>query len=168
MSNDPLESVFNQDTGLTAEEQLEAIAEQATQVDPDLMDMLARLEVLAARRRKDPALEAEYERLRNAASAIINDTGPRWFLDEDGHKRIAYRQAPMNVDVELDELVRQVAEGEIDVDLDTVAPRKVNKEELKKAVATGRIPAAKFLRMATLREGTAFVRFSSDEQNDDG
>ena len=155
---------------LTAEELFEAMERDATPAEADLEDKLLRLDAMAAQRRKDPDLEKRYEALRDEVAEELKATGPRYYLDEHGLKRYAFRVAPEKVEVDVEELVRQVEAGEIEVDLDKVAPRKVDAEQLKRAVAKGSrpanrgkpgvIPPEKFLKMARRKPGTAHVRFS--------
>jgi microcystin degradation protein MlrC len=152
------------DSGLSMEDQLDAIREEAAELaDTDIAARLNRLDELAAARRKNPAIEREYETLRAEMSAWLKEAGPVIYLDAHGNKRIAYRVAPTGVEVNVEELVKAVEAGEAKVDLDVVAPRRVNAEELKKAVATKRIPPKVFLKMAKLQDKTPHVRFTDPD-----
>lgn len=154
-------SAPDHDSGLTNEELMEAIYEEATELEsPDVLDKLARLDELAALRRPNKALEAEYEALRDEMAAYLKTSGPVYYLDKDHAKRFAWPVEPESLVVDVDLLVELAEEGKIDVDIDTVAPRKVNAEQLKKAVAKKKIPPREFLRIARLKKGTAHVRFS--------
>lgn len=131
------------DSELTAEEFFEAMQAEAQEADPDLEDRLKALDSIAAQRRKDPDLEARYEQLRDELQAELKETGPRYYLDEHGLKRYAYRVAPEKLAIDVDDLVAMVEAGEIDVDLDKVAPRKIDGEQMKRAIRKGSVAAAK-------------------------
>lgn len=150
--------------GMTAEEYMEAMREAATELQaPDIQDKLARLDELAGLRRKNPRIEAEYESLRDELAEYLHDTGPVYYLDRDHAKRYAWPVEPESLIVDIAKLIELYEAGDIDVDIDRVAPRKVNNEELKKAVAKKKIPPREFLKIARLEKGTAHVRFSDPQ-----
>lgn len=153
------------------------IMEQALPADRDTEGRLNYLHGLALRRRKDPDLEARYERERESLAEQLKAEGPRYFLDSDGVKRYAYRVQPESLEVDVDEFVAAHERGEMpEVDLDKVMPRSPNREALRRAIASrskvhlrpdgrkdGKIPAAIVAKTMRYVPGTAQVRFASEE-----
>jgi len=139
-------------------DELEAMAQQAS---PDIEAMLVQLDRLAALRRKDPEVERRYEQLRDELAGILGEEGPRFYLDDKGVKRVAYRVQPEKIQVDIAKLNEMAANGEIDEELlERVAPRKADLEALRSAVAAGRMTSAQLLKVARMSKGTAHVRFS--------
>jgi hypothetical protein len=154
------------DDSMSSEEFADAMREQAVELGTEEMDIqtkLARLDELAELRRKDPRIEKEYELLRNELVSYLNEAGPVYYLDNNHAKRFAWPVQPEKLIVDVEKLVEMADAGEIDVDLDKVAPRRVDTEELKAAVAKKKIPPREFLKMARLEPGTGHVRFSDPQ-----
>jgi len=143
------------------ERQLAQMQKQALPADADTEAALAQLQALIMRRRKDPEIEARYEQLRDALVDQLKAEGPRYYLDEEGNKRYAYVVQPEPVEVDMDELLALYEAGELPQSLmDKIAPRKVDKEALRRAVSKGQITRAQFTKVAKLVKGTAHVSFS--------
>lgn len=96
-----------------------------------------------------------YKELRDEAVSHL-DMGPRYFLDDDGVKTIAVRQQSMRTVVDLDVLMAAIKDEDL---LDQIAPRKLDAEGYKRAVATGKIPDALFVKATKLVPSAAFVKF---------
>lgn len=130
----------------------------------DTEDELLWLERLQAKRRKDPAVEREYERLRDSLAARLEKEGPRYYIDNEGIKRYAYAVVPEPVEVDVDLLIEAELEREITYEtLDAVAPRKVDKEAFRRAVAAERIPKKVLVKVATVTRGTAYVKTATPD-----
>jgi hypothetical protein len=150
------------------QEELDTIIEAAQEARGDLLADLAALQRLAAQRRRDPVLEARYERLRARVKDALNEQGPRIYLDEDGNKQLAYPVNPTTVSADVEELVALVKAGRLPgVDLDKVFPRTVDTEELRKVIASKKIPTAVVAKHVHLRPLNAgHVGFKSLEEED--
>lgn len=143
--------------------QIEASAQPA---EGDTEAMLRELDELASRRRPNKALEKRYEILRNTLAARLEQEGPRYYLDSNGIKRYAYASVPEPIDVDVPALVDLDESGQLKRGvLDTVAPRKVDKEEYRMAVARGDITQEQFLATSTLGRGTPRVLFSNPDDD---
>lgn len=143
------------------EEHLARLAAEATHADRDTEDQLVELFEIVISRREDPAEKRRYEGKRDEMVQVLAEHGPRYFIDAEGNKRYAYVVAPESVEVDLDELEAAHAEGKIsDQTLEDVAPRKIDKEEFRKAVSRGDIDPATFVRVATIVQKTRHVGFS--------
>lgn len=145
----------------TKEEREAEIVRNASPADRDTEIRLAELHELVVARRKDPERETRYERERDALAADLLEHGPRYFIDENGDKRYAYAVQPEPVEVDMDELMAMYEDGELSTEvMDQIAPRRVDKEGLRRVVSRKKITPAQFTRFAKLRKGTAFVQFS--------
>lgn len=131
----------------------------------DTETRLLELQNMQAKRRKDPQLERRYEMLRDELAAQLKAEGPRYYIDNDGVKRYAFTVTPEPVDVDLDGLIQAELDQEISYEtLDQVAPRKVDKEAFRRAVATERIPKALLLKIAKIVPGTAYVKTATPDE----
>lgn len=135
-----------------------ATFEKASAADDDLEVVLSELERIQGERgrwtSKKGDMYLEYERLRQRATEMLGDDGPRYFLDLDGSKMVATKSQaePVDIDPEiLDHLPADV--------VDYVAPRKIDKEKFKRAMAQRRVPAKLFVRFASVKQNAPFVRF---------
>lgn len=138
---------------------------EAEPAGTDLERVLEDLHSLQALRRKNPIVEARYENLRKIATTLLNEGGPRWYLDIDGVKRFAYVVTPETIVVEVADVVALRDEGVItDEELDRVAPRKVKNDEFKRLMALGRIPKDRAKKIARIVPKTSYVGFSGDEE----
>ena len=135
------------------------------------IDTEARLAELLARKRdidvpKDD--QAAYERLRDELTPQLLREGPRYFIDYDGVKRVAYAVQPEPVDVDLPNLKALVAAGKLtEADLERLAPRKVDKEVFRRYLATEKISPHDALKVARITKGTAYVKFVTPDLDDD-
>lgn len=156
-----------------SEEDLNKVQQMMRDARPaegDTEQMLLDLDMLARRRRPDPYIEEQYEALRDVLTARLSKEGPRYFIDVDGEKRYAYAVVPEPIEVDVDEVIALHDEGEISTELlDRIAPRKIDAEQFKLAVARGSNPNSRkpgitqeqLLRVARKRRGTGHVRFAS-------
>ncbi len=148
--------------------QLQArVTKEATRADVDTEVRLARLAELAEIRREKPDIKTEYEVLRDELAAQIEAEGSRIFIGPDGEKYVAYVVSPEPIEVDVAELEAMDETGKIPVGLiDKVAPRKVDKEAFRRAVAKEEITKPQFLRVAKTTKGTAFVKFLPIDPDD--
>lgn len=138
-----------------------AMEASAIPADVDTEELLMRLETIQDARRKDPVLEARYEELRDRLVAVIAERGPRYYLDAHGNKRFAYVVAPELVDVDVALLIQMHEEGEVSTALlNEVAPRKIDKDSYRRAVARKKFTNAQVAKLSRLRPGTAHVAFT--------
>lgn len=124
--------------------------------------MLRELHDIAEHKRKYAAGEGQrhYEQLRDAAAKALED-GNRYFLDEHHNKWFAVRVQSRPVVVSLEALQHLLIDRpEL---LDQVAPRKVNMEAFRAAVATERIGTDELVRVAHIGRSKPFIRFYPDE-----
>lgn len=143
------------------EDHLAKVAAVATEADMDTELALDGLFSMVIQRREDPDLKVQYELTRDELVARLKEDGPRYFLASDGTKRYAYVVQPEQIEVDMDELMAAVKDGSISQEvLDKIAPRKVDKDALRRAVAKKQIDAATFVRIAELVKKTAHVGFS--------
>lgn len=153
-----------EDPGLIAKRA--AIAKDA---DGDTEDRLVQLESLQTRRRADPELEARYERLRNDVARQLGDEGARWFLDDDGNKRLAFVVRPETTVLDVQTAIELHAEGLISSEmLDMIAPRKQSLEGIRRAVTAkegspSRLSAKQVRQLLRFNPGTPYVRFADPE-----
>jgi hypothetical protein len=144
-----------------AERRLEELKATSTKADADTEELLVHLEEIQARRRKDPALEREYEDLRATLVARLKEGGPRYYLDNMGLKKYAYLVEPEPVEIDVAALCALDEEGKLKAGvLDAVAPRKADKEAFRRAVGRGDITREQFLATAKVTKGTPYVRHS--------
>lgn len=140
---------------------------EAKPADPDTEIQLMKLADMAASRRKNPDLEKRYEALRELLATQLTKEGPRYFLGEDGIKRYAYAVTPEPVEVSEEKLMELDEAGKLKAGvLEKVAPRKVDKDAFRRAVANGSITREQFLEVAELTQGTKFVKFSDPIDNE--
>lgn len=134
----------------------ELIAEAQPAENKDTEEMLRELEQLAAVRSRWTSgdYNEEYERLRDEAAFRLRE-GNRIFVDSNGVKTVAIRQTARGIEVDLNKLRDRVGPAL----LDKVAPRKIDPEAFKRAVATGKITPGTFLEVATFKPRTPYVRF---------
>lgn len=151
------------------ESKIQAMMAAAEPADWDTEHKLVALQDMQDRRRKDPVLEAEYERLRDELADQIAIEGPRYYIDKDNIKRYAYVIQPEPIEVDVKALIKAAEDGEISqATLEEVAPRKVDKAAFTRAAARGSnprsrkpgIPPAVFVRVARKVKGTAYIGFS--------
>lgn len=146
------------------QEALEAVAVEA---DPDTEEALLRLFKMQERRRKDPVLEAEYERARNNLARRVHDEGPRWFMDDTGTKWLAYEVAPEATVLDIEEAKAMVERGELDEKvLDEVAPRKQSATGMHSAIASGRLTQHHVRTLISYEPKTRYVGFSAPLEGD--
>jgi hypothetical protein len=152
---------MTEETREQAEEARRELEAKATPADKDTEQKLRELDRMVISRRKDPEREREYERLRDEMAAQLAEEGPRYYIDDDGVKRYAFTVQPEPVEVDVDGLLAMYEEGTLSREvLDAVAPRKVDKEQFRRATAGGKITQAQLLKVAKIRKGTAHVKFS--------
>jgi hypothetical protein len=137
--------------------ELEATAQPA---DMDTEELLNRLQPLQAQRSYYSNGEGNklYEKLRDEAAERLEETGPRYYVGEDGVKRYAVRQQSHPLEVSVSELIAEYGEDNPEL-LDRIAPRKVDRDQFKRAVATGKVSAEVLLRVARFKHSKPFVRF---------
>ena len=127
----------------------------------DLLDRKNEITVPAERK-------ADYEELRDALTPQLLREGPRYFVDHQGVKRVAYAVQPEPVDVYVRGLEALVAAGKLtEADLDKVAPRKPDKEVFRRYLSTGKIEPSDALKVASISKGTAYVKFVTLDLDDD-
>lgn len=149
---------MTQPTADEIQAQMEAAAEVA---DPDTEDKLNQLIAMQVKRRKDPDLEARYERLRDDLAAQLKREGPRWIETDDGSKLIAYPVSPEKTELDVEEAILMYEEGEIDkATLDLIAPRAQSLEGIRTAIGKGWLTPSQIRRLLTFRPGTAYVKFA--------
>jgi hypothetical protein len=147
---------------------LERLEETASAASADLEDKLSQLKTLTEARRKDPQVERQYLAIRDGIVRILQEHGPRYFLDSFGRKHYAYAISPEPLIVDVAVLEAMVEAGELSEEvLDEVAPRKVVAEAFKRACNAGRITDAQLLDSAHKEKGTAYVGYA-DPDRDDG
>lgn len=145
----------------TKEEHLAHLAKVAQPANLDLEVELLKLHERVLARREDPEKKRAYEEARDKLLKLLQDEGPRYFIDSEGHKRYAYPVKPEQVEVDMDELLVAYAKGEISsATYDRVAPRRIDRDALRRAVSVGDIAPAVFARIATLVPKTGHVGFS--------
>ena len=139
----------------------------AIEADYSTHHQLMQLDEMAGGRRKDPALEARYEKLRDYLADQLGKTGPRYYIDNYGQKRYAYAVQPEKVEVNLVALTALYDDGKITLEtFDRAAPRRVDQDRFKQEAAAGRITSAQLTKIAKFRKGTAHVRFSDPIQEE--
>jgi hypothetical protein len=144
------------------------LAAEAGPVDADTETKMARLEELQSARRKDPKIEAEYKALRDELAAQIEKEGPRYFVAEDGSKMYAYAIVPEPVEVSISKLEAMDEAGDIPAGLiERVAPRHLNADEFKNALAKKELTRDQILEVTTLGKGTAYLKFVKADGGDD-
>lgn len=145
----------------------------ATPADPDTEERLLRFHKVVISRRKDPVAEAEYEAERDALAAQLKKEGPRYFIDDFGAKRYAYAVNPEGVEVDVAAIIALHDAGEIDDELfERLAPRAIDKDQLRTAIARGANPRARkpgitpaqVARIARIVPRTSYVGFSEDQE----
>jgi hypothetical protein len=139
----------------------EAALAAAELAEGDTEEKLAELHDLQTRRgywHGSGAGNKRYETLRDELTSPLED-GPRYFVDDDGVKRVAVRQQQEPVDVDGDALEQEI--GDDEALLDAVMPRKVDKTAFKHAVQDGRISSDVLVKVARIRRNKPFVRFLS-------
>lgn len=147
---------------------MDEIIATATPADEDLEDKLARLEAMVLARREDPALKREYEALRDELAALLKEHGPRFLIGADGTKEYAYPVAPEIIVPDLGVLAGMAKRGEIDDETwESIAPRKVDKDALRSAIAAKRLTNAQVVAAVKFKPGTAYVKFAKPEGHDD-
>lgn len=140
------------------------LIKEATPAGPDTEETLASLaRVQGARGRwnKTGDLYEVYTRLRDQATDALVD-GPRYFIDADGVKRYAVRLQAEPVEVDEELLAQEVSPAV----LAEVAPRKVDKDLFKRAVAAGRIKPATLLKVAKVKPSAPYVKFYTADASD--
>lgn len=143
---------------ISAFQEMEA---KATKAPEDVEAALVRLDYLADYRRKDPAIEAEYETLRNKLAKLLGAEGPRYYLDLDGVKRYAYVVAPEPVEIDVAALIAMNKAGELsDEILEKIAPRKADKDAYRREATARRLTRKQIVDSSKVTKGTAHVRFS--------
>lgn len=135
------------------------MVEAALPADPDLVEDLMNLRVIAAALRPDPELKARYEAMRDELVARVKGK-PRFFIDEQGQRVYAHAQIPARLIVD----TRLLEDAEMDNKLsyevlDEVAPRKVDMPAFRRAIAAGRVPDDVLVTAASMVDGTGYVRF---------
>lgn len=142
----------------------ELIAEAVAAIE-DTEELLAKLERVQGERglwtSDNGAHNLEYLALRDAA-AVVLESGPRYFIDADGAKRVAVRQQSEPIDIDL--AILSEIPPEI---IDKVAPRKIDTEAFKRNVANGKIPAKAFVKHSKIRHVDPHVRFILADDADD-
>lgn len=147
----------------------EALMAAGTQAPPDTEEKLARLHELQARLRVDPRLKAEYEALRNELVRELATTGPRWFLDGEGHKHLAHPVEPEETVLDVELAIALAKQGKIDpATLDLIAPRKQNLEGLRKAITKKRLTNRQIADLVSFRPKTGHVGYLDPESGADG
>ena len=140
----------------------------AGEAGPDTEAKLADLLDAQGRVTVPPERKDAYEELRDALTPQLLREGPRYFVDHDGVKRVAYAVQPEPVDVYVAGLKALVANGKLTVeDLDKIAPRKVDKEVFRRYLATEKIAPHDALKVARISKGTAYVKFVTPDLDDD-
>lgn len=149
---------MTQEEDLSKVKEMQAAAEKAP---PDMEALIRRLDNLAAARRPDPALEREYEHLRDLLTKILAKEGPRYYLDSAGVKRYAFAVVPEPVEINLPKLIAMAKAGQIsDELLEKLAPRKVDKDAYRRAGNTGKLTKAQVAATSKFVKGTGHVKFS--------
>lgn len=150
------------------ETKLEEVKAQAYLADQSTEDQLYELAQLMAARRKDPTIESRYEVLRNTLAAQILEEGPRYFVDDDGHKRYAWAVQPEPIQIDMSELTELFESGKLTYEqYEEAAPRKADKTAIRRFVANQTIETEDLIKIASLSKGTAFVRISDPVINED-
>lgn len=145
----------------------------AVPADGDTEDRLVQLEAMQAKRRKDADLEARYEQLRNQVARQLGDEGARWFLDDEGNKRMAFVVRPEGTTLDVDTAVALYEEGLISREmLDLIAPRKQNLDGIRKALTSPagsgtRLTPTQVRQLLSFDKKTPYVRFVDPEGSDD-
>lgn len=141
---------------------------EAQQSDEDTENRLADLLELKGKLDKPAELKKDYEDLRDALAPQLLAEGPRYFLDNESVKRVAYAVQPEPVDVDVDELEKLVKAGKLtQADLDRLAPRKPDKEQFRRYLAQDRITPQDAVKVARITKGTAYVKFITPDLDDD-
>ena len=152
---------MSQDQEREEQDRLQAIA---TPAEDDLEFKLARLDMMMAARRKDPALERRYEVLRDEVVAYLREHGPRYYLDSEGFKHYAWAVVPEKVIINVGKMVEAVEAGELDPGvLAECAPRKANAEAFRRACQLERLTQAQIVDFTKVEEATGHVKTSAPE-----
>lgn len=149
--------------GDTQQEVRELIAE-AVEAEPDTEDLiaeLARVQGEKGRWGKTGDRYKQYVQLREEVTDALVD-GPRYFIDHDGVKQVAVRLQAEPVEVDVDLLAQEIDESV----LADIAPRKVDKDRFKAAVAAGRIKPAVLLKVARIKPSAPYVKFYQADPGD--
>lgn len=141
------------------------IIQEAVAAIEDTEELLTKLERVQGERglwtSDNGVHNLEYLALRDAA-AVALESGPRYFIDADGAKRVAVRQ--QSEPVEIDLAILSEIPPEI---IDKVAPRRIDAEAFKRNVANGKIPAKAFVKHSRIKYVEPHVRFILADDADD-
>lgn len=147
-----------------AEEEMEA----ATEVSGDLLDKIVVLDRMVRERRENPEARKRYEQLRDEVMKALESQGSRYYVDELGHKRIAYAVRPEGLWVDIEGLIEAWVDGRLPaLDIDTLFPRKADLDRVRAAVATEAIPPWAVVRYLKIYPKTGHVAFMSDAPGED-
>lgn len=143
------------------DDDFDKIRDAATEASGDLLEDIVRLQRLADAQRPDRALKQRYEALRDHVTAELAKSGPRYFLDDDGNKRYAFAVLPESVVPDIEEIVELAEEGKLPkLDIEKVFPRKVDTEELRRALAKRQIPKEVVAKHIHIVPKTGHTRFA--------
>lgn len=133
----------------------EQVLEQAQPAESDLEKMLEQYHQMSGAYREPAEHKAQREELRNRIADILAAEGPRYWLDQDGHKQYAWQTTPETVDLDIELLAELDENGLIPPDvLDEVAPRQISRPGLRDAINTGRLTPEQVKKVATVRPQT--------------
>lgn len=134
----------------------------------DLEDMLAEYEELVENARENKENKTRREELRDLIGQRLNEEGPRYYVSPSGQKHVAWSTTPETVELDVEKVLKMDEEGAIPFDLiDKIAPRQVNREGLRTAIATGAMTPEQVREAVTLRPQTTRV-YSRSLDDDDG
>lgn len=146
---------------MSVDDELDKIRDKAVEASGDLLDDIRRLEDLAAARRPDPDREREYEALRDSVTKRLVESGPRYYLDSNGVKRFAYAVQPEEVECDVEEIVELHGQGKLPLlDVEKVFPRKVDKEQLRRALSKKQLPRDVVVKHIRLKKRTGHTRWA--------
>ena len=126
-------------------------------------DRAREFERLRQIRDEKAALTREENDLKEDLVPYIRDVGSYLYVDEHGHKRMAYFSDSEFTILDIDEFMACVEEGLVSESLlELIAPRKTDTDALKHAMESHRLPKEVIRRCITIEHARETVRYKEE------
>lgn len=148
----------------------EEVRAAAAPADDDLEKMLVEYDSMRSAYSEPKDHKERREQLRDKITALLASDGPRIYLDSSGSKSYAWQTTPESVDLDVEELIEQVEQGNVDISLlDKVAPRQLSRTGLKSAIQTGAMPSDLVAMLVTITKQTprVYTKSAGDGEEDE-
>jgi hypothetical protein len=134
-----------------------------TRKEVEADDRARELERLRQIRAEKAELDREEKDIKENHLDYIHDVGSYLYVDDNGHKWMAYYSDSEFTILDIDEFMRCVDEGLVPESLlELIAPRKTDTEALKHAMASHRMPKSVIRRCVSIEHARPTIRYKEE------